>query len=80
MAPVRTAMERRQLPPIERHIVTQDVEIALRVLHVEVAVTGPEPPVDNFDDLDLAIKNSPHSIRLQIAVLRCRFGMSRTEG
>jgi hypothetical protein len=34
---------------------TQDVEIALRVLHLEVSMIGRQPGVDHFADLDLAL-------------------------
>ena len=45
----------KKLPSIGGDIVTQDVEIALRVLHLEVAVIGRQPAVDNFGNLDLAL-------------------------
>lgn len=34
---------------------TQDVEIAVRVLHLEVPVVGRQPGVDHFPDLDLSL-------------------------
>jgi hypothetical protein len=51
---VRTATDPRQLPSIGGNVVTQDVQIVLRVLDLEVPVIGRQPPVDNVDDLDLA--------------------------
>lgn len=57
-------MEQRQLPPIGGNIVTQDVEIFLRVPHLEVTVIGRQPAVDNFSDLDLALPEPEPSRRL----------------
>jgi hypothetical protein len=61
---VRTATEQRQLPSIGGNVVTQDVQIALRVFDLEVPVIGRQPAVDNFGDLDPALPHSEPSRRL----------------
>ena len=61
-------MEPRQLPPIGGNVITQDVEIALRVLHLEVAVIGGQPAVDNLGDLDLALPEPEPSWRLLASI------------
>ena len=43
---------------------TQDVEIALRVFHLEVPVIGRQPTIDIFGDLDLTLPDSEPSRRL----------------
>ena len=43
---------------------TQDVEIALSVFHLEVTVIGRQPAVDNISDLDLTLPDSEPSRRL----------------
>ena len=53
-----------QLPPMRGNIVTQDVEVALRVFHLEVAVIGRQPTVDNFRDVDLALPEAEPPRRL----------------
>jgi hypothetical protein len=61
---VRTATDPRQLPSIGGNVVTQDVEIVLGVLDLEVPVIGRQPPVDNVGDLDLALPKPEPSRRL----------------
>lgn len=46
----------------------QDVEIALRVLHLGVPVVGRQPAVDNFGDLDLALPEPEPSWRLLVTI------------
>jgi hypothetical protein len=61
---VRSATKQRQLPAIGGDVVTQDVEIALRVLHLEVPMIGCQPAVNDFRDLDLALAEPEPSRRL----------------
>ncbi len=46
------------------NVVTQDVEIAPQVFHLEIAVIGRQPTVDNFSDVDLALPEPEPSRRL----------------
>jgi hypothetical protein len=48
--------------------VTQNVEITLRVLRLEVPVIGLQPAVDNLTDLDLALAEPEPSWRLLTAI------------
>jgi hypothetical protein len=61
---VRSATKQRQLPAIGGNVVTHNVEIALRVLHLEVPVIRCQPAVNDFRDLDMALAEPEPSRRL----------------
>ncbi len=65
---VRSATEPRQLPAIGSNIVTQDVNITLRVLRLEVPMIGSQPAVDDLGDLDLALPK-PEASRCLLATI-----------
>ena len=43
---------------------TQDVEIAVTILHFEIAVIGSEPPVEHLGDFDVPIAETEAAWRL----------------
>ena len=51
-------MKPRNFPPNGHDIVTQDVEIAVSVLHLEVPMIGREPLVEHVGDFNFPIAHS----------------------
>jgi len=60
--------------------VTQDVEIAISVLHLEVAMIGREPPVEHFGDFNGSLAHSETARRFLSAMACVTLNMRRKEG
>lgn len=58
---------------------TQDVEIAVTILHFEVAVVGSEPPVEHLSDFDVPIAQAEATWRLLTSMTRIALDISDQE-
>src|SRR5262249_16679554 len=58
------APEERQLPALARDVVAKNADVALLVVHLEVAMIGSQPAVDHLCDVDLGAREPESSRRL----------------
>ena len=73
-------MKPRDFPQSGHHIVTQDVEIAVSVLHLEVTMIGREPSVEHLGDFNLPIAHSETARRFFSAMACITLNMRSQEG